>query len=85
MRARHESRRGLSSDTEFTEDTLLATHIDSLLFPLRKTQPEFYAEYRARREVVARSGGTAPSAETPVLAAPPASATPALIQLAAYA
>ncbi len=60
-------------------DALLETHIDPLLFPLRKTQLEFYAEYRARREVVARSSATAGSAETPDMAAEavtPAKATP---------
>ncbi len=50
-------------------DTLLEKHIDPLLFPLRKTYPEFYAEYRARREVVARSGGTGGATETPAKAA----------------
>lgn len=72
-------------------DALLETHIDPLLFPLRKTQPEFYAEYRARREVVARSGATGSSAETPATptaaASTPASAhatpTGTTLQLAA--
>jgi hypothetical protein len=68
-------------------NTLLETHIDPLLFTLRKTQPEFLAEYRARREVVARSGGSGPSPETPAapvaVAAAPAATTTANLQLAA--
>lgn len=67
-------------------DDLLETHIDPLLFPLRKTHAEFYAEYRARRQVVARSGGTAgpPDAPAqPAVAGAPAAATPTNIPLAA--
>ena len=60
-------------------DEMLALHIDPLLFPLRKTHPEFYADYRGRREVLARPGapmgGTA--AAMPPAAASPASATAA--------
>lgn len=67
-------------------DTLLETHIDPLVFPLRKTHPEFHAEYRARREVVARSGGSGGAAQTPAKPAvmvAPTNANPASMQLAA--
>jgi hypothetical protein len=65
-------------------DALLETHIDPLLFPLRKTQPEFYAEYRARREVE-RAGATRAMEKPATPAAPATSAggPPASIPLAA--
>lgn len=64
-------------------DDMLESHIDPLVFPLRKTHPEFYAEYRARREVVARSGATTSPAETPAQPASANNDTPAPTQLAA--
>jgi hypothetical protein len=66
-------------------DALLETHIDPLLFPLRKTQPEFYAEYRSRRQVTARSGGIAraETPATPVVPVASAAASPAGLPLAA--
>ena len=63
-------------------DGLLEAHIDALLFPLRKTQPEFHARYRAAREVLARPGVIS----TPAASAEPAAssaAPPATVQLAA--
>jgi hypothetical protein len=50
-------------------DELLEAHIDPLLFTLRKTHPEFYAEYRIRREVLDRPGQVgAPSESTAAVA-----------------
>jgi len=57
-------------------DQLLNTHIDALLFPLRKTSPEFYAAYQAARTIVDVPGSTRPAAAPTPAAATAATAPP---------
>jgi hypothetical protein len=52
-------------------DALLENQIDPLLVPLRKTHPEFYAEYKAARIIVDRRGGR-DAAAAPAKSAPSA-------------
>ena len=64
-RAATDRLRNLLADTE-----RLLTRVDCLLFPLRKTNPEFYLKYLATREPVnarrtAASGNAAPAAAAP--------------------
>ena len=60
-------------------DELLESHIDALLFPLRKTSSDFYVRYRSAREVLERPGALGGESESPTAQAPAAatSAAPA--------
>ena len=59
-------------------DDLLETHIDPLLFPLQKSNPEFYLRYRAAREVLDAPGGAgAQPAPEPVVGAATSATPPA--------
>jgi hypothetical protein len=51
-------------------DILLREQIDPLVFPLRKTQVEFYARYRAARSIVDRRGPRRGSREEASTSAP---------------
>ena len=57
-------------------DDILREGIDPLIYPLRKAHPDFYARYRAAREIVHRPASRASASET---ALPPAASltTPA--------
>jgi hypothetical protein len=53
-------------------DALLEKQIDRLVFPLRKTHPEFYADYQRARQIWDAPGA---SGESSAAAGPAATAT----------
>lgn len=51
-------------------DALLEEQIDRMVFVVRKTHPEFYADYRRARDVIATRGRQAKAEPEPLAAAP---------------
>ena len=81
IEARRLATRRIKAALEEAETTL--AQIDRLIFPLRKTEPEFYAEYQsARRLLELPVPDTTPEEPAPGVAAPVAPAVPAAPVLA---
>ena len=67
----------------FKEAAATLAQIDRLVFPLRKTDPDFYADYRAARRLLDRRSGGAAEPATPQAASPAAAPADAPIAQAA--